>query len=693
MKQAIRFVVVLSCLVTLSYRSAWAEGTGLKEPTPAQAQWMREHFPSIKKLRANHLALERANEARRARGQGLLLDASVELAPFGEEAVFDGVTAGTGQADAAALAAGVGAVDNSADAAFPPIRSQGSIGSCVAWATTYYQLTHETAKARGWNAKTGGDLYRFSPKWTYNMINGGVDGGAYYSDAYNVELKHGAARWSEFVYDSNYLAWCTNTAAWRTAIESRPLSQGSISGTDDTLINNIKAHLLNGHVAVISTYVNSWVSSTLGNDASTTNDDLFVSQRIATYMSNTANGGHAMTVVGYSDDLWCDINGNGLVEASEKGALKIANSWGTGDWNAGYRWVAYDAVRRTSTVTGFAPTNRGGSIFRGSPYTITARASYTPKLVAEFTLTHAARNQLYLRLGLSNTGTTTPTTTWYPGAIYGDGGALNFAGAANGATTATFVFDFSDIATTATRWYFVMQDSATGNPATCSGFVLTDVENGSVQTAATVPMVPATSDGSTANVFVDYTRMTLAPTIVTQPASQSVVPDQTATFTVAAIGQATLMYQWQRSDDAGVTWYDIAGATAASYPTPPAACTDNGSRYRCVVTNPYGSVTSASATLTVNCVPVITKQPTNVTVKVGQTATFSVTATGAATLLYQWQRSNDRGKTFTNIAGANAAAYSKTVVSADNSARFRCIVQNGYGTVTSSTATLSVSRK
>ena len=33
-----------------------------------------------------------------------------------------------------------------------------------------------------------------------------------------------------------------------------------------------------------------------------------------------------------------------------KGAFKIANSWGTGDWNGGYRWVAYDALRTTSSV-------------------------------------------------------------------------------------------------------------------------------------------------------------------------------------------------------------------------------------------------------------------------------------------------------------------------------------------------------
>src|SRR3989442_13845029 len=54
-----------------------------------------------------------------------------------------------------------------------------------------------------------------------------------------------------------------------------------------------------------------------------------------------------------------------------------------------------------------------------------------------------------------------------------------------------------------------------------------------------------------------------------------------------------------------------------------------------------GTVTSASATLTVNPAPVapaITSQPVNQTVTAGQTATFTVAASGTAPLAYQWQK-------------------------------------------------------
>ena len=86
---------------------------------------------------------------------------------------------------------------------------------------------------------------------------------------------------------------------------------------------------------------------------------------------------------------------------------------------------------------------------------------------------------------------------------------------------------------------------------------------------------------------------TSPPTITTQPSNQSVLVGSTATFTVAASGTPTLTYQWSKNGTA------ISGATSASYTTPAAASGDNGSTFSCVVTNPYGSATSNSATLTV----------------------------------------------------------------------------------------------
>lgn len=90
---------------------------------------------------------------------------------------------------------------------------------------------------------------------------------------------------------------------------------------------------------------------------------------------------------------------------------------------------------------------------------------------------------------------------------------------------------------------------------------------------------------------------TAAVAITVQPADQRVLAGTPATFEVVATHASG--YQWQRSTDGGTTFAGVAGATGTSYTTPAAALADDGTRYRVVVSNAAGSVTSAAASLTV----------------------------------------------------------------------------------------------
>lgn len=81
------------------------------------------------------------------------------------------------------------------------------------------------------------------------------------------------------------------------------------------------------------------------------------------------------------------------------------------------------------------------------------------------------------------------------------------------------------------------------------------------------------------------------PVITTQPSSQTVKAGATVAFTVVASG-LSMSYQWQKD---GV---NISGATASSLTLPSVTTVDAG-KYRVVVSNSSGSVTSASATLRV----------------------------------------------------------------------------------------------
>ena len=83
--------------------------------------------------------------------------------------------------------------------------------------------------------------------------------------------------------------------------------------------------------------------------------------------------------------------------------------------------------------------------------------------------------------------------------------------------------------------------------------------------------------------------------------------------------------------------------------------------------------------------PTISTQPASRTVAVGAPVTFSVSASGAAPLGYQWRRNG------ANIAGATAQDYTiAAAAQSDNGARFSVVVTNGQGSATSADAVLTV---
>jgi autotransporter passenger strand-loop-strand repeat protein len=182
-----------------------------------------------------------------------------------------------------------------------------------------------------------------------------------------------------------------------------------------------------------------------------------------------------------------------------------------------------------------------------------------------------------------------------------------------------------------------------------------------------------------------------APSITTQPSSQTVTAGQTASFTAAASGTPTPTVQWQLSTNGGATWNNIAGATATTFSITNTTASQSGAEYRAVFTNSAGSATSNAATLTVTVAPSITTQPTNQTVTAGQTATFTAAATGSPTPTVQWQVSTNGGSAWSNISGATATTFSVTnAATSQSGAKYRAVFTNGAGSATSNAATLTV---
>ena len=166
------------------------------------------------------------------------------------------------------------------------------------------------------------------------------------------------------------------------------------------------------------------------------------------------------------------------------------------------------------------------------------------------------------------------------------------------------------------------------------------------------------------------------PLITAQPLSQIYIAGNTAVVSVQAYGTAP-QYQWAKN---GVP---LSGATQAALTLPGITDADAGS-YSVVVSNAYGSATSATAVLRVWDPPVIMTPPTSATNAAGATTVLSVVAAGTGPLRYQWYRD------VTNILsdGAGVIGSASNVLSLVNllgaaDGAYTVVARNGAGVVTS----------
>jgi len=259
-------------------------------------------------------------------------------------------------------------VDNSDNAYFPAIVNQ--VGrTCGIYAIAYYQYTYEYNRLH--QIKTD-DTNAFSPAYLYNIAVDKNAGGLLQNHIYKY-LKQGGAVASGLVpfgtkqYDANpehyYFDLPLDEETYRQAAGHRIRSyyeysligdwNTTVTSTDDTDILPVKTALAEGHALTVHVY-DRWRYKKL-----TKTDDPAVNSGVAgqncIYYSFGETGDHIVTIVGYDDHIWTDINGNNAIDPGEMGAFKIANSWGEywQEGNQGYIWMAYDALNCRSCVEGF----------------------------------------------------------------------------------------------------------------------------------------------------------------------------------------------------------------------------------------------------------------------------------------------------------------------------------------------------
>lgn len=269
-----------------------------------------------------------------------------------------------------------------------------------------------------------------------------------------------------------------------------------------------------------------------------------------------------------------------------------------------------------------------------------------------------------------------------------------WAALANGATSGNHGYD------SLTQYTFVMtltRNASSGLDivATMTGGTLNGSGTATVSFTDTSPSsftydtfgLRPSNAASTADKFdttlfkVEFIPGATAPAIDADPEDQTILVGQNALFSVSASGTLPLYYQWYFNTNS-----PINSATNFSMVVTNAQLADAGG-YSVLVSNSYGSVTSAVAQLTINppVAPSIITHPQDQTVSPGATAAFSVVAGGSTPLSYQWYY-NDT----TPVANVNDSTLTITNVQIANGGNYSVLVSNVAGSALSSNAVLAV---
>ncbi|NHC14269.1 cell wall-binding repeat-containing protein, partial [Motilibacter deserti] len=246
---------------------------------------------------------------------------------------------------------------------------------------------------------------------------------------------------------------------------------------------------------------------------------------------------------------------------------------------------------------------------------------------------------------------------------------------------------------------------ATGNPAPVVAWVVSRdggqswepvADDDGVPGTLTVPATRAYDGAQFRAVFTNAAGAVMsdpatldvhAPVVVTAaPQDRLTDAGSAVTFEVAATGDPEPTVQWEYATGDG-GWLPVAGATGLAL-TVTAQQDWDGRRYRAVLTNAAGSVSSPAALLSVRTAPAVLAQPVGGTIDPAQSLTLTAAATGSPEPAVQWQQSRDGGTTWTDIPGATSSSVS--VVPGTGRTAYRAVFTNVAGSTPTAAADVTV---
>ncbi|MDC3221408.1 C1 family peptidase [Flavobacteriaceae bacterium] len=228
----------------------------------------------------------------------------------------------------------------------PAIGNQRNTGSCVAWATTYYNLSIIYNKMFGITTYRDKFSHSYDPWFTYSLVN------KFYNNS--TDCNEGLRFGDTFTFLENFgpkkLFLPPNDMSCSTSISDSNLdvikrysNPYRVSKVEYEMAYDGDAYnypLTDRQVNLIKTEIGKYsfpVVVGFSNYGNTLNE---VDSNGFWYPKYSFGGGHAMTVVGYDDTL------NG-------GSFRVVNSWGSGWGDNGYAWIRYSDFKKFCDIAMF----------------------------------------------------------------------------------------------------------------------------------------------------------------------------------------------------------------------------------------------------------------------------------------------------------------------------------------------------
>ena len=209
----------------------------------------------------------------------------------------------------------------------PEVRSQGTQGSCVAWAAGYYLKSFQENYEDVENGILGLDN-EMSPAYIYNQIKvTDCSSGSVIQHALDTIVRQGIVDYNEMLYTDNECDTQPDDAQKELA-ESNKI-ENYFYLDPDMVFEQTKAALLNYQPVVIAITIDRSYFGARDENGE------FIYRKF-----KSGDGGHAMLVVGYDD---------------QRNAFKVVNSWGKGWGNEGFVWIDYKAFQEAGDLTSDFP--------------------------------------------------------------------------------------------------------------------------------------------------------------------------------------------------------------------------------------------------------------------------------------------------------------------------------------------------